>query len=523
MKQIFLLAISTIVGVMMCCAQGVPAIHSDVVEQSREYIEGNDYQKDLLLYVDMLKNTHPRYADAESCTALDRKAKMLYRAFGRLTSDVEFKLRLAELAASHNDGHTAIFYWSVLDRIYPVRMTLDDDASAVIDICSEEHRELLGKRVVSINGEKLNHILKSARRIVSADNDVNFENLVEDYMMLVEFWQFIGLDEERLLLSFDDGTSAEIAAIDKSELKIVQRQSDSASRVTKNHGVLFDYVIFEEEGICYLQFNQFVDRLTYPAYQQLARFDDFVSDMMTEIKIKNVETLVVDLQYNGGGNSVLGDVLLSWLYPHRDTKKYNVDVRVSELLLSTYPQYREFTFEGSPVVVGSLYDMYGFDHIKDYEIDYDAPQDSSRHVLNFDEERIFNGNVIFIQGKASFSSTTLLLTVARDNNIGIIVGELSGGKPNHYGDVLYCMLPNTATIATVSHKKFTRPNSALPDTEYLYPDVMIQLDDPNCDRVWEWIVANYAKNSVANEADKQKADSQDAYLWDTIYSPSMNN
>jgi len=201
----------------------------------------------------------------------------------------------------------------------------------------------------------------------------------------------------------------------------------------------------------------------------------------------------VDLQYNSGGNSQLGDVLLSWLYPHKDTKRYGVDVRISELLCAHYPYYRNFTVNDKPLEMGVLHDYMGFDHNKNHEIDYSAPQDSNKYVFNFDDKQIFKGKVIFIQGKDSFSSATLLLTLARDNGIGIIVGETSGGRPSHYGDILYCTLPNTGTIATVSHKHFIRPNRDLVTREYLVPDVSIDLNNPDKDLVWDWIINNYSE------------------------------
>ena len=135
----------------------------------------------------------------------------------------------------------------------------------------------------------------------------------------------------------------------------------------------------------------------------------------------------------------------------------------------------------------------GFDHSKDYLTDYNAPQDPARHIFNYDREQIFGGNVVFIQSKDSFSSATLLLTLVRDNGVGIIIGTPSGGKPCHYGDVLYAQLPNTNTLATVSHKYFRRPNMALENKECIVPDVYIELNHPERDLVWEWIVENYGK------------------------------
>lgn len=520
MRHILSIIGAIILGLTLSYGQNIPTIHNEQVESSSEYQEGNAFQKDLLLYIDMLTKTHPYYADAGHRAKLERHTRKMYKECEKITDVNKFKVYLATIAASLNDGHTAISYWSKLNRVFPVRLTLDGDAPAIIDVTSKEHSELLGKEVVGINGKTLKQILRMARTIVSADNDVNFENLVKEYLMFTEFWALMGMNDDVLSLTLADGSSRDIAAINKSELQIAQLQKSVEGRVTAQRGVLFDYTIYEDESICYLQFNQFADRLTHPQYPQLARFDEFTRDMMAEMKEKGIRTLVVDLQYNSGGNSQLGDVLLSWLYPHKDTKRYGVDVRVSELLCAHYPYYNEFTVDGKPLEIGKMYDYMGFDHSKDFKIDYSAPQDPNNFMFNFDNDQIFKGNIIFIQGKDSFSSATLLLTLARDNGIGIIVGERSGGRPSHYGDILYCTLPITGTIATVSHKHFVRPNRELVADEYLVPDVVIDLNNPDKDLVWEWIINNYGANRSVQT--RQKND-DDSYLWDTIYRPSMDN
>ena len=317
--------------------------------------------------------------------------------------------------------------------------------------------------------------------------------MVKEYLMFAEFWSFLDMSDECLTLTFADGSSAEISAISKRELRIAQLQRNAQERVTAMRNTLFDYTLFEDEGICYLQFNQFADRVTMPQYPQLARFDEFVAAMMAEIEAKGVETLVVDLQYNSGGNSNLGEVLLSWLKPYAEIESYGVDVRISKMLLERYTYYRDFTFDGEPLKMGEVYDMWQFDHNRGREIDYSAPQDSSQHILNFDVERIFRGNVVFVEGQDSYSSATLLLTKARDCGVGIIVGEPSGGKPSHYGDLLYCTLPNTKTIATVSHKHFVRPSREVKESDYITPDVFIELNDPDRDQLWEWVLKTYKR------------------------------
>lgn len=496
MRRLLFTTLLLLQGLTLCIGQNIPTLHNENIENSSEYKNGNNYQKDLLLYIDMLKTTHPYYADTKHCAQLDKQVRKLYRECKQISNDTDFKVYLAKVAASLHDGHTSVQFWDTFDSIFPVRFSFTNNTSAIIDVSPEDKKEILGKEVKKINGRSIKKILQKARPLVSADNDANFENTVKEYLMFAKFWTLLDMSDKVMQLEFTDGSSTEITAVNKSNLKIAKLQQNISNRVTSNHNTLFDYQIFEKESICYLQFNQFADRLTHPQYKQLARFDEFTYDMMKEIAEKDIKTLVVDLQYNSGGNSGLGDVLLSWLYPHQETKRYGVNLRMSELLCTFYPHYRNFTIEGTPLEKGSMYNYLEFDQMKNYRTtDYNAPQDSAKHVYNYDRSRVFRGNVIFIQSKNSFSSATLLLTLARDNGIGKIIGQASGGKPCHYGDLLYALLPNTNTTATVSHKYFSRPNMNLKDKDCIVPDVEIDLSHPEKDLIWEWVLRNYGKQS----------------------------
>ena len=494
MKRTLLTLALTLMCCAICVGQNPLTFPRESVESTKMYHKGNIYQKDLLFYIDILKTTHPYYADAEHCAELDKQAERLYKECGKITNTLDFRVSIAKLAASLHDGHTQVGYWDTFSNVFPVQLSLDSDDMGVVTVSPEDRRDILGKEVLSINGKRLSDILAMARPLISADNEASFKNTLTKFWGYAEFWSLLGMSDKTISLSFTDGTNADINAVDIYNIKIAKATKSADSRPTAQRGVLFDYTIYEAESICYLQFNKFADRLTNPNFPQFARFDDFIREMMADIEAKNIETLVIDLQYNGGGNSSLGTVLLSWLKPHWETKNIGVDVRISELLYAYYPYYKNFTVGGEPLKMGELYDFFNFDHSSSYtQIDYTAPQDPSKHILNFDAEQIFDGNVVFIQSNNSFSSATLLLTLARDNGIGIIIGEPSGGKPCHYGDVLNDVLPNTNTIVTVSHKYFRRPNIELKDMEHIVPDVHIELNDPDKDLAWEWILENYGK------------------------------
>ena len=91
----------------------------------------------------------------------------------------------------------------------------------------------------------------------------------------------------------------------------------------------------------------------------------------------------------------------------------------------------------------------------------------------------------------------MLLTKARDNGIGLIIGEESSFRPDTYGDLLTWMLPNTGIRGYVSSKYFQRPAGDREHGNTLVPDVLItpSWDDfmSGKDPAWEWIENNKDK------------------------------
>ena len=69
----------------------------------------------------------------------------------------------------------------------------------------------------------------------------------------------------------------------------------------------------------------------------------------------------------------------------------------------------------------------------------------------------------------TFSSAADFAATIKDYNIGILIGEETGGLATCYGDVYGFDLPNTHLAAGVSHKYFIRP-SGIDDDQGVLPD-----------------------------------------------------
>jgi general stress protein 26 len=123
-----------------------------------------------------------------------------------------------------------------------------------------------------------------------------------------------------------------------------------------------------------------------------------------------------------------------------------------------------------------------------------------RTPADFQQPKLFEGKVVFVMGKRTFSSAGMLFTLARDNHIGTIIGTTSTFSPSHYGEVLPYRLPNTSVLGSISCKFFARPNAAMVDDKCMTPDVKVNLDDK--DAAWKYIIDNYGR--INENSMKQK-------------------
>ena len=238
------------------------------------------------------------------------------------------------------------------------------------------------------------------------------------------------------------------------------------------HNALFDYTMLRDESICYMQFNQCADARTMRG-ESLPRFDTFLEEMFHAIDSLQIQTLVVDAQYNNGGNSMLCNELLSYLYPLHQLRFYRTYMRFSNLLASYNPRI---------AVAQQTWEAEG--HIDEL---YHIPAGQMPEL----DRKIYKGNVVFIQSQKTYSSAGMLMTMVRDNHIGTIIGSKSSFSPSHYGEILPFRLPNTGIIGSICCKYFERPDSTCTDDEVLEPTKEIDTNDKEA--LWQYITTTFGK------------------------------
>ncbi|HUT75470.1 MAG TPA: hypothetical protein VM221_11645 [Armatimonadota bacterium] len=81
------------------------------------------------------------------------------------------------------------------------------------------------------------------------------------------------------------------------------------------------------------------------------------------------------------------------------------------------------------------------------------------------------GALFVVVGRQTFSSAVLNAIDLRNSTRAIFVGEPTGGKPNHYGEVRSFRLPNSGFLVTYSTKYFAHSKQ---DTPSFMPDLLVE-------------------------------------------------
>ena len=321
-----------------------------------------------------------------------------------------------------------------------------------------------------MNGRAVDSLIQELMVYVPSENQVKACITGSFFMNHKAFLNALGIDTDRdIRFMFADGDEVRLpSSLDKGAAGSHQVKQ-VLHPVTARRNKPFHYQITGDT--CYFQFNAMIDRFSYwqgcrlmqvspdkAVADNLPLFADFLDEMACAMAVHNVNRLVIDMRYNGGGNSVLGDVLLEFLgVSLQDIRPFRSYIRVSDFLQTYYPAL--FIRDKYESMRGKLVEQ---NQVMN-DLAADMPKPSSR----------FHGEVTFIQGQNTFSSANYLLTLVKDNALFPIIGTPTSQSPTCFGDVLCVELPYTQTKGYISHSYFVRPDERNQETSLL-PDSLIR-------------------------------------------------
>ena len=413
---------------------------------------GNLYQNEVMNLLAFIKEFHPLpLVDEAAFTRFETYAEALCDKLDERMERPAFQVELNRWLALLRDAHTFL----MLDdaSLYPFTL-----------------RYYEGSFYFAMNGRAVDSLIQELMVYVPSENQVKACITGSFFMNHKAFLNALGIDTDRdIRFMFADGDEVRLpSSLDKGAAGSHQVKQ-VLHPVTARRNKPFHYQITGDT--CYFQFNAMIDRFSYwqgcrlmqvspdkAVADNLPLFADFLDEMACAMAVHNVNRLVIDMRYNGGGNSVLGDVLLEFLgVSLQDIRPFRSYIRVSDFLQTYYPAL--FIRDKYESMRGKLVEQ---NQVMN-DLAADMPKPSSR----------FHGEVTFIQGQNTFSSANYLLTLVKDNALFPIIGTPTSQSPTCFGDVLCVELPYTQTKGYISHSYFVRPDERNQETSLL-PDSLIR-------------------------------------------------
>lgn len=348
-------------------------------------------------------------------------------------SDIEIAIRLQQIIAKMGDSHTMLDYRPFIDLNYllPLKLYWFKDGLYIFQT-SKDYENILGKKIISLNGFTIQTIIDSLSTLITIDNQALVKNQVPGLIPLAQLHNHFGFANGNNF-SFEIATSLgekeliNISAGPVNSNDLVAFQADSMALCWRNQRAFFFEQYFDQFKTYYVQYNTCWSKEIENQYgnsekaANLPSFLDFEDKVFTTLKNQDVKKFVFDMRFNSGGNSEQGTNFVNKLnkLKHKNKKM----------------------------------------------------------------------QIYVIIGRKTFSSAIINTMDFKQNTNAILLGEETGGKPNHFGEIQSINLPSSGLDLYYSTKYFTftkeNTNTIAPDT-YLEPTFFDYKS--GIDPVFDWII-----------------------------------
>lgn len=293
----------------------------------------DQWREDIDQAVEVIIVTHPMPAHDLAATGLRNAARRLKSDMAGL-EDKQILLRLAQLVALIEDGHTRLEIPRLhvdigvndahgttpsveiadlsLDRL-PIEIEAYDDGY-FITRTTADWSELLGSRVVSVNGRRVDELAEKLTTLAHGENPGWKKRIVADRLTLIDALRFCGLSTHPTVdVTIEtNGTEHVVALKSLGEKAASWDRFDTPDSLTRWSQPNRDYWFKGVNGhprIGYLHYRRSGYDAEHPP-------TTFARSLLETAKRDDWSRLIIDLRDNGGGNAMWNQPLLEAVIGH---------------------------------------------------------------------------------------------------------------------------------------------------------------------------------------------------------------
>ena len=235
-------------------------------------------------------------------------------------------------------------------------------------------------------------------------------------------------------------------------------------------GVLINFINASQKQQDYT--FEIIDRkvglISYNACNDYDQFDLFLTQTFKTIAENHIDKLIIDIRQNGGGNSELNDLLLSYITttPYRQSSgRYWKVSELSKQVYASDPIYAE---------------VFGEEFINEYilEPNQSVIFDTAETGLITPQNKSysFTGKTCMLIGPNTFSSANFLADAVKTYHLTTLIGKPTGEYTNDFGEQMQFQLPNSKSYVFISSTYDIGANGDETVLEPVYPDIEVDTD-----------------------------------------------
>ena len=317
---------------------GVVAWSALVLPGVAAELTATQWRQDLQVLATEMPRLHKNLFFQQPKAEFERQVRELDAAIPKL-SEREIRAALVRLLASVGNAHTTI---NALEGTpyFPLAVQLFAEG-IYVTAPAPERRDLLGARLVAINGMGIEEVRRRVAPYIAKENDVSelvsFPPMMRNAAVLQAAGVIGAADKAEFTLE-RDGVQRKV------ELEAGPRMAMAGGpEPTKRRPAEYWYEFRPDSGTMYVQYN---------ACREMEKqsFAAFTAEVMEAAAKEKVQRYVVDLRFNGGGNSRVVEPLVKALQSRGKAKLFVLVGR--NTFSSGYLAAVEFQSRAHGVLVG---------------------------------------------------------------------------------------------------------------------------------------------------------------------------
>lgn len=275
----------------------------------------NNWEKDIDYLSKMLMKTHYDPFCRLRKSDWDETVQKLKNGIPFLNND-QILVRMHQFVARIGDGHTSVYSYksNLSEKVLPVLTQVFCDGCYVIG-ATQDYSELLGAKVIEINGLAFDQVYDTVKSVISVDNEMGYKNMFPWCFFRMSLMYGLGLSRSKDSLEITyllDGVKSYkmIQSVKPGELGELIRYH---AHFNKSYPLFLEnyhkgkkqnywYKYIPENKILYLQINRVISNKEYP----IAEFCDSIYSVADTL---DLSAFVLDVRNNSGGNSELNKYL----------------------------------------------------------------------------------------------------------------------------------------------------------------------------------------------------------------------